>query len=389
MNDEKKLFAGIIVGTIVIIGVALAFLSGNSGSSSAQKVDEKILIRSDSPKISTSSATVTLVEFGDYQCPACGAYSSVVKQVLSDFKDSITFVFREYPLPMHPNAPLAAQAAVAAGRQGKYWDMHYTLYDKQTDWSLGTDARAKILGYAKEMGLDVVKFTKDMDSDVVKEVVSRDTTDGNTLGVNATPTFYLNAEKIENPKSLADFETLVKAAILKAPKPSLGTSEKYHTHANFKVIVNGNAMDFSVAKYQEKNGKDLDEDIHLHDGKGDLLHIHKKGATLGQFFTSLGMSLTQTCFTDDVWTAFCSKGATDQNKLKMYVNGKMNDSFDTYVPQDLDKIVIIYGPESEVVMNEEAKSVADDACIYSLTCPERGKPPTEECVGGLGTDCSK
>jgi hypothetical protein len=89
-----------------------------------------------------------------------------------------------------------------------------------------------------------------------------------------------------------------------------------------------------------------------------------------------------------VWTAFCSKDKNDPNKLKMFVNGKLNDQFDAYVPKDLDRIAIIYGNEPEAKMAEEAGSVSDDACIYSLTCPQRGKPPTEECVGGLGTDCS-
>ncbi len=378
MNDETKLFGGIILATVAIIGGALFFLSGGNGSSNALKADPTLLIRSDSPKISTSSATVTMVEFGDYQCPACGAYHPVVQQVLSDFKGSLNFVFREFPLPMHPNAPIGAAAAVAAGKQGKYWEMHDALYTKQTDWSEGTDARAKILGYAKDISLDVVQFTKDLDSAEVKSFVDRDTQDANALGVNETPTFYLDGVKLTNPASVADFEAIIKAEIQKAPKPSISPTAAYHIHANFAVNLNGKAFDFTQAKYQSSNGKDINEDIHLHDGKGDIIHIHKQKVTLGDFFSSLKMKLTKDSFTDDAGNTYA---------VKMYVNGKENIQFDTYIPQDLDKILITTAADKTTI-GTQVSAVADDACIYSLKCPERGKPPTENCVGGLGTGCS-
>ena len=368
MSDETKLFLGIIVATVAIIGGALFFLSGKSPVTT-QKADPTLLIRDDSYKTSTVSAAVTLVEFGDYQCPACGAYHPVVKQLLADFKDSLTFVFREFPLPMHPNGPISALAAQAAGKQGKYWEMHNVLYEKQSEWSLGTTAREVILGYAKDIGLDVSKFTKDLDSAEIKSIVDRDVQDGNALGVNSTPTFYLNGEKLDNPGSLADFEALVKAAIQKAPKPSLSPKEAaYHVHANIKVIVDGTPVDFTQAKYQEKDGKDLNEFIHFHDGKGDLIHIHKKGMLLKDLFDSLSLS-------------FSGKTVT------LYVNGKVVSGYAAYEPKDLDRMLIIVGNEG-AASSQVIQSVADDACIYSLKCPERGKPPTENCVGGLGTGCT-
>lgn len=366
MNDETKLFVGILVATVAIIGGAMFFLSSNANAS--PKADPKLLVRDDSYRVSTPSATVTLVEFGDYQCPACGAYHTVVKQLLTEFKDSLTFVFREFPLPMHANGPIAAFAAQSAGKQGKYWQMHDVLYEKQADWSLGTDAREKILQYAKDLGLNVAQFTKDLDSPEIKNIVDRDTGDGNRLGVNATPTFYLDREKIENPGSLADFETLIKAAILKAPKPSVPAEGTYHIHANIKVIVDGVPIDFTQAKYQSEEGKELNEFIHFHDGKGDMFHIHKKGMKLRDLFTSFGMTFTEKPFA-------------------LYVNGKLNSQNESYEPQDLDRLFISYGDNAESIISREIKSVADDACIYSEKCPERGKPPTENCVGGLGTDC--
>lgn len=367
MSDETKLFLGIIVATVAIIGGALFFLSGTS-KPTVQKADSVLLIRPDSYRLSTSSATVTLVEFGDYQCPACSAYHPVVKQLILDFKDSLTFVFREFPLSIHPNGSIAALAAQSAGKQGKYWEMHNVLYEKQAEWSLGTDARKFILGYAKDIGLDVGQFTKDLDSVEIKNIVDRDTQDGNSLGVNATPTFYLNGEKLDNPGNLADFESLVKAAINKAPKPSISPAAAYHVHANIKVVVDGTPIDFTQAKYLSNNGKDLNEFIHFHDGKGDLVHIHKKGMVLKDLFDSLSLAF---------------KG----NTVTLYVNGKEVSGYASYEPKDLDRILVIVGTDAAPVA-QQIQSVADDACIYSLKCPERGKPPTENCVGGLGTGCT-
>lgn len=211
MKGETKLFLGIIIGTIVIVGIGIAMLSRPA---SIKKADPALLIHADSNKISTPSATVTLIEFSDFQCPACGAYYPVVTQVLKDFKKDITFVYRNFPLTeLHPNAQMAAQAAEAAGVQGKYWEMHDLLFTKQKDWSESTSPRDIFAGYADTLGMNSDQFKKDIDSDVVKKRVTQDITDGQTLGITGTPTFYLDGVKIENPPTFADFEALVKAAI--------------------------------------------------------------------------------------------------------------------------------------------------------------------------------
>lgn len=351
MKGETKLFLGIIIVTIVLIGVGIAILNRPAV---APKVDASLLIRADSNKIATSSATVTLVEFSDFQCPACGAYYPIVTQVLKDFKKDITFVYRNFPLTdLHPNAQLAAQAAEAAGMQGKYWEMHDLLFTKQKDWSGSTSPRDIFAGYVETLSMNSDQFKKDIDSDAVKKRVTQDVNDGNTLGITGTPTFYLDGVKLENPASLADFEALIKAEIQNAPKSSVKKTEAYHIHINFKVFTNSTVVDFS--KYNEES-----PDIHIHDGKGDLLHIHKQGMTLGDFFTSIKMDLPK--------------------NIKLYVNGKENLQGLLYVPQDLDQILLTDGP---------IVPVSDDACIYSLKCPARGTPPPENCPGGLGTDCTE
>lgn len=359
MKSETKLFLGIILGTIAIV-VAGVLLLSRSGA--PVKVDSSLLVRSDSNKIATGSGTITLVEFSDFQCPACGAYYAPVKQLVSEFASNMTFVYRNFPLTtIHQNAQIAAQAAEAAARQGKFWEMHDKLFETQNEWSTSASPKDIFAGYAKTLGLNVDEFTKDIDSDAVKNKVTADVNDGNALGIDATPTFFLDGVKLDNPASFSDFEALIKSEIQKTPKPTITKTAEYHVHANFKVYVNGTAVDFSLAKYMEKN-----PNIHMHDTKGDLIHVHKQGMTLGDFFSSLSFE-----FSSDT---------------KLYVNGKLQGSITNYIPQDLDKILITNSTDNAVVQQEIA-SVPDDACIYSLKCPERGKPPTENCVGGLGTDC--
>jgi protein-disulfide isomerase len=211
MKGETKLFLGIIIGTIAIVGVGIAILSRPAV---VTKVDSSLLIRSDSNKIATSSATVTLVEFSDFQCPACGVYYPMVTQVIKDFKDSMTFVYRNFPLTdLHPNAQIAAQAAEAAGMQGKYWEMHDLLFTKQSDWSASSSARDIFAQYTQSLGITVDQFKKDIDSDTVKNKITEDINDGKSLGINGTPTFFLDGVKLDNPATLADFETAVKKAM--------------------------------------------------------------------------------------------------------------------------------------------------------------------------------
>jgi protein-disulfide isomerase len=142
---------------------------------------------------------VTLVEYGDFQCPYCGQAYPQVKKLTTDYASKITFVFRNYPLSsLHPNAKAAAAAAEAAGLQGKYWEMHDKLYETQNEWSsLSTDDRTnKFVEYAKAVGVkDSAKFITDMSADNVNKKINFDLALGNKAGVTGTPTFVLNGTK--------------------------------------------------------------------------------------------------------------------------------------------------------------------------------------------------
>ncbi len=136
----------------------------------------------------STGAPVTLVQYGDYECPYCGQAYPIVKAVQARMGDRLRFVFRNFPISTsHPHAEHAAEAAEAAGAQGKFWEMHDLLYERQQHLGDG-DLR----GYAEDLGLDVQRFDAEMSGQVHKARVHEDFMSGVRSGVNGTPTFYIN-----------------------------------------------------------------------------------------------------------------------------------------------------------------------------------------------------
>ena len=160
-----------------------------------------------------SEAKVMLLEYGDYQCPACAEYNPLVDRLLEDFPKDVKLVYRHFPLvQIHKNALAAAKAAEAAGKQDKFWEMHKLLYDKQDSWSEIGNAKDKFAEYAGELGLDVTKFTSDFESEEVDNKIKADIASGNAIGINSTPTFFLNGEKVA-PRSYEEFKKLVEGQL--------------------------------------------------------------------------------------------------------------------------------------------------------------------------------
>ncbi|PIR08393.1 protein-disulfide isomerase [Candidatus Gottesmanbacteria bacterium CG11_big_fil_rev_8_21_14_0_20_37_11] len=383
MDADKKVIIGSIFATIIVIVGAVFFTSKSNSPNNEKKIDESILIRENSNKISSPGAELNLIEFADYKCPACATYLPVIKDILKEYKGRINYVYRHYPLPQHKNAYIAAQAAEAAGKQGKYWEYHEMLYSNQSDWSSENNVTDKFTEYAKDLQLDINKFKSDLDMPEIKQKIEQDIQDGNRVKLSATPTFFLDGEQIQNPESDEDFKTLIKAAILKIPvSPSPG--DQVHIHADFKMYLDNKLFDFSPEKYYTRDGKELDPAVHFHDKNSNFLHIHKKGITLSYFFKTLGMDLTNDCLTLDDGKKYCSD---EVNSLKLIVNGQENKTPEKYEPKDLDRILVSFGHETEKELQDEISSVTDLACIYSLKCPQRGTPPPEKCEGGLGSGC--
>jgi protein-disulfide isomerase len=152
----------------------------------------------------SKDAPVTLIEYGDYQCPYCGAAYPVVKQLQRRMGESMCFVFRNFPLTeVHPFAEGAAEAAEAAGEQGKFWEMHDALYENQN--ALEPE---DLLGYAKHLHLDVPRFTTELTTHAHAKRIREDFLSGVRSGVNGTPTFFINGVRHD---AANDFDTLLAA----------------------------------------------------------------------------------------------------------------------------------------------------------------------------------
>lgn len=146
-------------------------------------------------------AEVTIVEYGDFQCPGCADAFPVLRQVKEEYSEDIAFIFRNFPLStIHPNARAAAAAAEAAGLQGKYWEMHDQLYGNQQAWSnLGGGERTDVFAsYAENLGLDREQFLNDIDSDNVTAKINFDTELGKAADVTGTPAIFVNGQLIDD-----------------------------------------------------------------------------------------------------------------------------------------------------------------------------------------------
>lgn len=210
-----KTTEGKFLGSVgLIIMLLLGYYFYASSTTPGITTTEPVVIKQTDHVKGAKDGKVTLVEFGDFQCPACGAFEPIVRQVMADNKDTLKFSFRHFPLTqIHKNALLAAKASEAAGLQGKFWEMHDILYDKQEEWGEALNAREFIMVYATTLKLDTKKFSADLESKALEDKILAEFKEGVKLGVQGTPTFFINGKKVEdNPRNLADFNKMIKEA---------------------------------------------------------------------------------------------------------------------------------------------------------------------------------
>ena len=204
LTGESKFFIGIIIVTVAIIIGGVFFMS------KPEKLLEKSeLIPAGSQIKGNSEASDYLVEFSDFQCPACGAFYPQVKSLVNANKDKLSLSYRHFPLDQHKMAVPAALAAEAAAEQGKFWEMHDYIFENQAGLS-----EEMLLSAGEKLGLDKAKYEEAYKNKKYQEKVSKDLADGKRFSVNATPTFFLNGKKL-NPVNFDDLKRSVEEELKK------------------------------------------------------------------------------------------------------------------------------------------------------------------------------
>jgi len=217
---QMWLIGGFIVVIIVVVIIA-ALASGNGAASNSDFTATTVPAITSADHITgDATSSVSVIEYGDFECPACGEWEPLMEQLRQTYGSRVEFVFRNFPLyQIHPFAMIGAQAAEAAALQGQYWQMHDLLYKDQAQWTANTsltpaDVVSQFFnGYAQSLGLNVTQFDTDINSSAVQARVQRDITTGNAADINHTPTFFVNLTQIPNPTGLAQFEQVIDAAL--------------------------------------------------------------------------------------------------------------------------------------------------------------------------------
>lgn len=205
LTGESKLLLGILAATVAIIGVAVFFFS--KPPTPPKPLAREELVARDSFTIGNASASAYLVEFSDFQCPACRAFAPVVDALVTKYPDTLLFVYRHYPLTQHTFAKPAAMAAEAAGQQGKFWEMSKLLFENQDRFS--TNPWGKL---ADELKLDRTTFDAALTSEDLKAKIDRDEGVANQLRLPGTPSFFFNGVRL-TVASPAELKKAVEEAI--------------------------------------------------------------------------------------------------------------------------------------------------------------------------------
>lgn len=201
MKNLPLLVATLLGSLVLVVGIAIGF---SMISQSSQAVDQALARGDGRLRKGKEGAPITVVEFSDFQCPACKASTPVVEQVLREFPEDVQVVYRHFPLfSIHPYAQAAAQASEVAAEQGKFWQFHDSVFATQETWAeLPSEKEAidQFATLAAELGIDKAAFMERIQSEDIKQRVANDVADGSKAGVSATPTFYVNGRPVSAPQ---------------------------------------------------------------------------------------------------------------------------------------------------------------------------------------------
>lgn len=211
LSTNLKITLSLVAAALVAFAVIVVVnRTGDDRAAAAASV-----VRADSHRLSTAAdGKVTVVEFLDFECEACGAAYPGVEKLRAEYGDRITYVVRYFPIASHPNAYTSARAAEAAARQGRFEQMYVKLFDTQTAWGHREQSQAAVFEqYARELGLDLPKFQADVASAEVAARVESDARDGEELGVSGTPTFFVNGARFDEQPTYAALKAAIDNAL--------------------------------------------------------------------------------------------------------------------------------------------------------------------------------
>ena len=218
-KESKSSLPFVIIGGVLVAVIAAVVLMSRTSGTNAPAAQQNSANSGANPVQQTrapqpgaanpwskggTTARVTLEEFSDFQCPACGGLEPGLRRVVNDYGDRVRLVFRSFPLAMHKYAFQASRASEAAGQQGKFWEMHDMLYDNQKEWSDSMEPRVQFDSYATRLGLDVQRFKADMERQDLADRIKADYARGMSLGVKGTPTVYLNGRELVPGKLITE-----------------------------------------------------------------------------------------------------------------------------------------------------------------------------------------
>jgi protein-disulfide isomerase len=199
---KKYITALIVIGGLLAGTLAGVWLSRQRNSEASHSPQQIRNLSDASPGAEnpqtkgSPQATVIMEEFADFQCPPCASLHGEIKKLESEYGSKIQLIFRHYPLSMHEQAVPAAQAAEAAALQGKFWEMHDLLYERQEEWSEKPNAAEIFTGFARSLNLDMEKFLRDMNDPQIKERIEADRQRGNSIELQGTPSLFINGREI-------------------------------------------------------------------------------------------------------------------------------------------------------------------------------------------------
>jgi protein-disulfide isomerase len=199
---------------VALLALSACSASASQGVTAPSPTDAMVDVDAGgAPSQGPASAKVVVIEFGDFECPYCGAEEPIIEQMLKDYAGRIRFVFEEFPLSsVHPYAELAAEAALAANAQGKFWPYHDKLYANQSAL-----ARSDLDTYASQLGLDLTRFDAALDQGTFKAAVAADVAEGTKAGVTGTPTFFINGTPVVGAVPYSTLQGVIDKDLAKAP----------------------------------------------------------------------------------------------------------------------------------------------------------------------------